>query len=366
MSLSVRLGGGGISIASNSIDETVVPRGGLGDFLNLMAGRSLQPFTGEVSFEDPADAAEPFSPHYEERIRPKIDDFEERRISALRRCRPRLFLFLPGAVVIGAGSALLSLNVGDFWPAVIGLLLIVGLWVWTYLPISKFRTAIKQEIYPLIFEFFDGGFSYDKGGHFTVDSLKPSGIIPSYDDEYTEDSVRGAYKGVDLELTEAKMTETRGSGKNRHTVTVFRGMFVLFNVHKSFDGKTIIKTDKGAIANWFGDKFSSLENVDLEDPVFEKKFEVYSDDQVEARYLLTPSFMQRLLDLTGLLGGTKVQASFYDNRLLLMISSRENRFETGSAFKPATFVDEINTILKEMSLIFQMIDTLKLDQSTGL
>jgi hypothetical protein len=49
-----------------------------------------------------------------------------------------------------------------------------------------------------------------------------------------------------------------------------------------------------------------------------------------------------------------------------VIPSDKNRFKVGSVFQPATFVDDINHILKEMAIIFQIIDTLKLEQKTGL
>jgi hypothetical protein len=35
--------------------------------------------------------------------------------------------------------------------------------------------------------------------------------------------------------------------------------------------------------------------IRLEDPRFEKEFCVYGEDQVEARYILTPSLMERIL-----------------------------------------------------------------------
>ena len=49
-----------------------------------------------------------------------------------------------------------------------------------------------------------------------------------------------------------------------------------------------------------------------------------------------------------------------------MIKTEENRFETGSIYHPATFVNEINTILSEMPEIFAIIEGLKLDERTGL
>jgi hypothetical protein len=58
--------------------------------------------------------------------------------------------------------------------------------------------------------------------------------------------------------------------------------------------------------NFFNKLFSSfannLEKVKLESIDFENRFIVYSNDQVEARYILTPSFMERLVKLEKMMG----------------------------------------------------------------
>ncbi len=176
-----------------------------------------------------------------------------------------------------------------------------------------------------------------------------------------------SWKGVRLELTETKLTEEHGSGKDRRTVTVFQGLLIVLTMNKNFSGRTIIKRDVGKVLNWFTDTFDrKLESVRLEDPRFERKFEVYSSDQVEARYLLTPTFMERLMELRAVFHKAPIQGSFFDDKLLLTIKTGQDRFETASIFRPATFVREINTILKEMPAIFRIIEVLKLDQRTGL
>ena len=137
-------------------------------------------------------------------------------------------------------------------------------------------------------------------------------------------------------------------------------------MNKPFAGKTVVKKDAGKIGNWLNGTFKGLQKVQLEDPTFEKQFEVYASDQVEARYLLTTSFMERLLQLGALFQSANIQCMFYDRRLLLMIPAKTDRFATGSISQPATFQQETRTILAEMQLIFQMIDILKLNQRTGL
>ncbi|MGH1352621.1 MAG: DUF3137 domain-containing protein, partial [Methyloligellaceae bacterium] len=95
-------------------------------------------------------------------------------------------------------------------------------------------------------------------------------------------------------------------------------------------------------------------------------FEVYSNSQTEARYILTPTFMEQLLKLRILFASDNIRCSFYNNRLLLMIPCRKDRFEPASIFQPATFIEEIKMILAEMEAIFKIIETLKLNQKNGL
>ena len=59
--------------------------------------------------------------------------------------------------------------------------------------------------------------------------------------------------------------------------------------HKDFKGKTTILRDR-LFKLRFGES-----RVKMENPDFENTFDVYSTDQVEARYLITPFMMERLL-----------------------------------------------------------------------
>lgn len=49
-----------------------------------------------------------------------------------------------------------------------------------------------------------------------------------------------------------------------------------------------------------------------------------------------------------------------------MIPVKRNLFEPGSIFKQEDFVDDSKSFLKDMNIIFQIIDILKLNQNIGL
>ena len=348
-----------------------ITRAGITGVFGLLFKGNTYHLEGDVSFEDDPDSAFAFKDHYTQHILPYVRHFDDTRVSALRQLRWRSFIAVPlcivAVIVAVYAHRMYDLgNKGHETLIFLTMISIIALLYWVYAPANKYKSSVKSVIFPNIFRFFGEDFHYREESPLSIESLTPSDILPHYDREHTEDYVKGVYKGVDIELVEAHMTKAVRSGKHRRQVTVFKGICVLLGMHKNFSGQTIIRQDAGRLGNWLAAKRNTLENVKLEDPLFEKRFEVYSTDQVEARYLLTPSFMERLLALGTLFGSKQLQCSFYDSKLLMMISSTQNRFETSSIFQPSTFVHDIKTILSEMSEILQIIDTLKLNQKTGL
>lgn len=339
-----------------------------GDLLGLLwKGAQNQPLP-EPSFEGAAD----FAAHYRQHLHPQVAEFERRRLDSLEKLRNRmtlglmlLIIALPLQVVVHL--ALLHSEANE----TIGLLCLLvygAVLAWMWQPIHDYKSAVKADIFPHIFSFFGPDFTYSEAGRLPMEMLQPAGIIPPHDFALIEDYVRGNYKNVVLETQEVKLQQKRGYGKTRRIVTVFQGMAVRLNMNKRFHGHTTVKEDQGAIANWFTEKFtwSKLEKVTLEDPGFEARFEVYSSDQIEARYLLTPGFMERLHALSTLYGGMGLQAAFYEDHLLLLIPSAIDRFAASSLFLPATFGEDIQRVLAEMKEIFAMVELLKLYEQTRL
>jgi hypothetical protein len=341
-----------------------------GALFPLLIGRGLnshgviQEFTEDEPFEVG------FAVHYEKHLKPYVDEFESRRIVALRKARSRLFTILPVmAVALTFGYYALFLNGWHeeaknaiFPGTVIALVAIV--W-WVNRSLNAYQASIKSDIFPEIVEFL-GDYQFTADIDARINRFKDFGIVPSHDSESSEDRIVGEYKGVHIDLFETRLTETRGSEEDRQTVTVFKGVVISLSMNKRFEGKTIVLKDQGRLVNWVKDKFSNLETVKLEDPRFEKEFEIYSNDQVEARYLLTPSFMNRLSDLRAAFGGKGIECSFFQNNLLMMISIERNMFEPGSIFEREDFIDDAKSLLKEMTTIFQVVDTLQLDLDVGL
>ncbi len=308
--------------------------------------------------------SEEFRSHYNSFIKKHIIDFENKRIATLAELRSRLMIGAPILILfffLGVVLLIKGLQI------VVGIIVFIGIivYLWMIDSVEAYKDSIKETIFPEIFKFFGESLSYSPIGKIDVSSLSHSRLFPHFDSNgYTQDHVKGEYKGINFEFLGLRL-ECYHKKVNNRNVVVFSGLLITLSVNKNFTHSTIIKTDKGALGNWVHEKFSDLERVSLEDVRFEKNFEVYSTDQIEARYLLTTSFMERLLSLAEVFG-RDLQASFFSNKLFLIIPDTKVSLSVSSIFTPATFDTEINEILKEVKEVFSVVDTLKLDSKTGL
>ena len=306
-----------------------------------------------------------FSAHYEKYLKPHVEKFEEKRLEALKEASYRLKVSIPGVILAIFASFMIvkiygvsedSIRLGFF----IVLFALMAASYWIYISINKYAASIKSDIFPNILSFL-GDYHYFPLGKSRMVSFKDSAIIPKLECEINKDEIVGEYKGVGITILATQFRSCEFFDEE------FKGIAISLDMNKKFLGKTIVKHDKGGLINWLSAKRNKdLDNVKLEDPLFEKIFEVYSNDQVEARYLLTTSFMQRLLNLKDSFGGEKVECSFYDESLFIMIPVKKNLFEPGPIYESEDFVDDAQNVLKEMNDIFQIIDLLKLDQKTSL
>jgi hypothetical protein len=313
-----------------------------------------------------------FSDHYNKYLKDKVERFEENRISTLKEARKRLiiwlfYIFFTSFIVYFLYKNFLELNrdIVAFTTLILVSIGVAAPFFWIFSPIWSYEENIKKEIFPNVLNFF-GDFKYHIETKKSVKEYYATELIPHHDTEIAEDHITGTYKDIKVDLFETKLSKDSDENSSTTLNTVFDGIIVEVSMNKSFSGKTVVKKDIGTVGNWFIKKSTSLKKVKLEDPNFEKMFEVYSDDQVEARYLLTVTFIERLKELVENFGGKSIQCCFYNNKLLMMIPIEKDMFEPGSIYEAEDFIDDSKSLLKELSLIFSIIDTLKLNMEINL
>ena len=297
-----------------------------------------------------------------EEVRPKLNQLEQTRLEKLRSFNWRKKIAVPVGVVITP-----ILGFIDYWllllqrgnedsAAGLTFVAIAALWWWVTKPKRDYTNAYKSKILPDIAQLF-GDFNYDVKGKIPMAQMKPSKIIPNHNSYKSEDLFTGEYQGVGIKLAEIHLAR---KSKNS-SVTVFTGLAILLTHGvRKFYGHTIIVKDQNAVSGWLKKTLTNLKRANLVDPEFERIFDVYTNDQVEARYLLDPIIMENLKSLYEEYNGDKLFGSFYDDHILILVGSHEDHFEPAAIDVPATSEQSLLSMKREIGEILSIIDKLSL------
>lgn len=226
-------------------------------------------------------------------------------------------------------------------------------------PLNQIGKRAKSMIITPVTDRFGMSFDPDPGVQDSIVDLRSAGLVPEWDRSSFEDRLTGERSGVAFEFFEARLQERRrttdSKGRTRtRWVTVFDGQCLRFRFHKTFHGRTLVLRDAG-LFNRFGGR-RGMERVKLESNVFEDAFEVYGTDQVEARFLLTPDLMQRLIELEKVFRGGKLRCAFQNEELLIALEGGD-LFEPGSMFTPLDNPERVRELLDDFAAIFNLIDS---------
>ncbi|PCJ97838.1 MAG: hypothetical protein COA45_09120 [Zetaproteobacteria bacterium] len=300
-----------------------------------------------------------------EKSKVHLEGLEDIRKTKLTIYKWRKRMAIPVAVILTPVLGyldyfLLFLQSGDDRGAGITVVALGALYTWVTHPRRQYAKAYKLHILPDLAKLF-GDFSYDLKGQVARHKMQPSKILPKYDRCDSEDYFSGTYKGVDIEFSEVDFKQRRRSKNRTRYVSVFKGLVIMLDMKtKKFYGHTLLDRDKGKIGEWFKQKSSKLKRANLVDPEFEKIFDVYTNDQVEARYLIDPVMIERLKGLQMEYGGESITAAFFDSKMLILIQSDHNYFEPAALEIPATDPRSILSMKKEIGEILSLIDRLDL------
>lgn len=211
------------------------------------------------------------------------------------------------------------------------------------------------------------GLSYTPNGVFSLSEITKHKILPHYDRHRMEDGFRGEYKGVPIEFQEVVLSDLERDPNNKdrpRELLSFWGMIVRFKLHKPVEGHTVI-IPCNFLETFFRSKFSSFQRVKLVSNKFEATYNVISTDQVEARVILNPAFMERFMEAGKTLKSRWVEASFLGNEIVFIIEHRKPLFEIGPLWRPLT-EDYLAKTANEINAILHIIDILKINPQVSL
>ncbi len=202
-----------------------------------------------------------------------------------------------------------------------------------------------------------------------INYFKKLNLFTKFNFAYINEHITGKYKGIDLNIYETELWyfdtqsgshNTRVHSNKNKSISIpkkqYNGIILNFKCPKTITTQTLVLKDKQSPNN----NTDKLKKVNLEDPLFEKYYDVYSGDQIESRTLLTPAFMNRMVTLCNENNevGVNMSVSFMDGYVNIAVASKKTWFDV-PFFKPVTQYSNYKVIIKNFMTILSIIDTLK-------
>ncbi len=304
-------------------------------------------------------------------VRPILAQMETDRHS-LKKSQQSFYLAAIPAFVVAAIVAF------AFFPfGLIGLVLavILTLVVHEYVvgkPKRRYLAEYKRVVIGEIVRLVDPNLRFVPESGVTESEFVRSELFSTRPDKYhSEDLVVGDHAKTSIRLSEVvawqeeTTTDKDGKVQSRYD-EFFRGLILIADFHKHFQGRTFVFPDTAE--NLFGGFGRAMQKLggrsrtqlaQMDDAQFEKDFAVYTTDQTEARYILSPSMMRRLVDIRKRLG-SQIRIAFKDSSIWLAIP-RKRPFLEPSHHVAATNTDQIRRLLEELLPFLDVIDELDLN-----
>lgn len=188
---------------------------------------------------------------------------------------------------------------------------------------------------------------------FTEREVIDSKLLFNHDEFSSEDMIEGTFENVKFRTSDVVQKDVVHTKNSTSTVTVFQGRFYEFDFAKPFYYNLLVLQPMQYRL------FGEYEHVKLESIEFNSNLKVYAKSELEAFYLLTPQFMEKLVYLDRKYK-SKITFSFLDKKLYIAIDSRKDYFDL-KAFKP---VDQslIDSYKEEFETIVLFIRELQLNE----
>jgi hypothetical protein len=234
-----------------------------------------------------------FKEYYDKNLSGMIESYREQ---IKRRKNQNWFTMVAGLVLlIIFGAIMLATMIKT--PPIFGLVVFVVLMVNAVTWIrnnTKFSPGFYNGVMDKLLKIF-GDLEFEKAVVINDLTLQISEIVPAQQELIFSNRIEGIIDNLHLKACILKIE------KNNYNIKTYEHSLFMFSTYaKDFNGKYILftKSLNQKVTDFFNkmreDEYSIIH---LEDPEFEKYYSLYATDNIEARYLLTPAMMQRLVSI---------------------------------------------------------------------
>ena len=191
--------------------------------------------------------------------------------------------------------------------------------------ISPFNASFKDQILSLIAK--DENLAYERTKFFDFGEFNaPKLFEPSFDIYRGDDLFSGTLEGIearfcDIYLAKNRQTNTNTNAKQTPTLTtLFYGIAFIAKFNQNFAATLHVIDTAMTNAN------SALKRVSMDNTEFESCFHTHTNDRISAHYILTPKFMEALVELRDYFR-SPLSLACEGGKIWLYIALNKNSFE---------------------------------------
>lgn len=165
--------------------------------------------------------------------------------------------------------------------------------------------------------------------------LREAALISNWDIATGSDLISAKYKGhainfSDIELSEEVERESDDGNTSSSYKTKFKGQWMILELGHKVPAKLRLRENIERSGKFsrklFGERIENKDDVKTENEAFNKRFQILTDDEHSAFYILTPHFMEFIMNADNA-ANTRTYLSFIENRVHIACYTGKDSFE---------------------------------------
>ena len=211
--------------------------------------------------------------------------------------------------------------------------------------LKGFSNEFKEKIITQIIKEISPNLSYDKAKFIEFGEFDRPRIYNTRIDIYQgNDLIWGNIDGVELKFSDIYLAriDTKNQERSIQVQTpLFYGIAFIADFSKFFTAKVVVLDKKGSFTS------TNLQKTKMDNSEFNDTFATFCDDEIAARYILSPSLMEKMLYLRKFFGA-KCDFCFVENKIYIYINLGKDSFDAdykiqliGENSAPQRYHDEI-------------------------
>lgn len=228
----------------------------------------------------------------------------------------------------------------------------------------QFRKRFKKELLAPVIKFISEDLHYQPHQFIPPSNFRASKLFRSPISSYSgDDYVHGKIDETIFHFSEL-FVEQRNKNSSSGKSVAFGGLFFVADFHKNFNGGTYLIPNKLKYrVSWLRKSQTKMvkeKQVFLENEALSRYFLCFSDNDITARYILSPSMMERILQFKKKYPKNDIHISFNYNHVFVAIDHPNDLFEP--SFNQSVYSESsLQAYFEEIQLVVHLVEQLKLN-----